>query len=69
MGPNFVSLTKSVIYKLEQMLSVTEVKQKRGYAKIKNNYTILALNCILKNSKEIIWALEINKMCRKNNIE
>jgi len=48
---------------------VTEVKQKRGYARMQNNYAILALNCILKNSKEIILALGINKRCRKNNIE
>ena len=37
-----------------------------GYNK---NYTILALNCILKNSKEMILASEINRRCRKNNIE
>jgi len=37
-----------------------------GYNK---NYTTLALNCMLKNSKETILVLEINKRCRKNNIE
>jgi len=36
---------------------------------MQNNYAILALNYILKNSKEIILALEINKRCGKNNIE
>ena len=33
------------------------------------NYAILANNCILKNSKEIISALEIKRRCRKNNIK
>ena len=35
-----------------------------GYNK---NYTTLAFNCALKNSKRMILALEINKKCR--NIE
>ena len=33
------------------------------------NYTILALNCTLKNSKRTISALEIKRRCRNNNIE
>ena len=33
------------------------------------NYVTLALNCILKNSKEIISVLEINKIYRNYNIE
>ena len=32
------------------------------------NYVILALNCTLKNSKEIISVLEIGKNSRKNSI-
>ena len=37
-----------------------------GYNK---NYIILALNCVLKNSKGMISALEINRRYRNNNIE
>jgi len=37
-----------------------------GYNK---NYVILALNCTLKNSKEIISMSGINKRCRNYNIE
>ena len=33
------------------------------------NYAILALNCILKNSKEIISVFEIDRRYRNNNIE
>ena len=33
------------------------------------NYTTLALNYILKNSKRTISALEIKKMDRNNNIK
>ena len=32
------------------------------------NYTILALNCILKNSKRIISVLEIKRRNRNNSI-
>jgi len=32
------------------------------------NYAILALDCILKNSKRIILASIIKKRCRNNNI-
>ena len=37
-----------------------------GYNK---NYTTIALNCMLKNSKGTISALEINRRCRNNTIE
>ena len=37
-----------------------------GYNK---NYTTLALNCALKNSKKTILALVINRRCRNNIIE
>ena len=33
------------------------------------NYAILALNCILKNSKETISVLEVNRRDRNNNIK
>ena len=33
------------------------------------NYTTLALNCMLKNSKRTISVLGINKRYRNNNIE
>jgi len=33
------------------------------------NYAILAFNCLLKNSKEMILASEIKRKCRNNNIE
>ena len=33
------------------------------------NYTILALNCILKNSKRMISALRIDRRYRNNNIK
>ena len=33
------------------------------------NYTILAINYILKNLKEIILVLEIDRRYRYNNIE
>ena len=33
------------------------------------NYTILALNCILKNSNRTLLASEINRRYRKNNRE
>ena len=33
------------------------------------NYATLALKSILKNSKGMISALEINRKCRNNNIE
>ena len=33
------------------------------------NYTTLAFNCALKNSKRMISALEINRKYRNNNIE
>ena len=33
------------------------------------NYTTLALNCTLKNSKRTISALGIDKRYRNNNIE
>ena len=32
------------------------------------NYAILALNCVIKNSKRIISASEINRRYRNNNI-
>ena len=35
----------------------------------KRNYIILALHCILKNSKTIISVLEIEKRGRNNNIK
>ena len=37
-----------------------------GYSK---NYATLALNCILKNSKRTILALEIRKIYRNNGIK
>ena len=37
-----------------------------GYNK---NYTILILNCILKNSKRMISASEIERRNRNNNIK
>jgi len=33
------------------------------------NYTTLALDCILKNSKGTILALEIRRIYRNNNIK
>jgi len=33
------------------------------------NYPILALNCVLKNSKRMISASGINGRCRKNDIK
>ena len=33
------------------------------------NYAILTLSCILKNSKNMILALEIKRRCKNNNIE
>ena len=33
------------------------------------NYAILALNCILKNSKRTISVLEANRRDRNNNIK
>jgi len=36
-----------------------------GYNK---KYATLALNCILKNSKGMILALEIKRRCKNNNI-
>ena len=33
------------------------------------NYTTLALNCILENSKEIISASQIKRRGRNNNIK
>ena len=33
------------------------------------NYVILALNCMLKNSKKIISVLEIERRDRSNNIK
>jgi len=37
-----------------------------GYNK---NYTILTFNCVLKNSKKTISALEIKRKGRNNNIK
>ena len=37
-----------------------------GYNK---NYTTLALNCMLKNSKKTILASDIDRRYRSNNIE
>jgi len=37
-----------------------------GYNK---NYATLALKCTLKNSKEMISALEIKRRCKNNNME
>ena len=37
-----------------------------GYNK---NYVTLALNCTLKNSKEILSVLRINRRYKNNNIE
>ena len=37
--------------------------------KCNKNYVILALDCMLKNSKEIISVLEIKKRDRNNSIK
>ena len=50
-------------------MMLTEIKQKSGYVGYNKNYAILALNCTLKNSKEIISPLGIKRRCRKNNIK
>jgi len=48
---------------------VIGIKQKREVMLGCNkNYAKLALNCILKNSKETILASRIKKRCRNNNI-
>ena len=40
---------------------ITEVKQKEVMLEYNKNYATLALECALKNSKEIISASEINR--------
>ena len=37
--------------------------------KYNKNYVTLALNYTLKNSKEILSVLGINRRCKKNNIK
>ena len=51
------------------MCPLTRVKQKEVMLGYNKNYTTLALNCALKNSKRTISVSEIESRSRKNNIK
>ena len=51
------------------MCPLTRVKQKEIMLEYNKNYTTLALNYVLKNSKRTISVLKIERRSRKNNIK
>ena len=56
----------AILVVCNRLLKISRKEVILGYNK---NYAILALNCILKNSKKILSASEINKKYRNNNID